>query len=173
MATTLSFGPEVLIAVIPVALVIALYPSPGALRDLSPGRISVPILTIAILAAIAMAPDAWDTLQFQLDDVSGDEHAEHNHWIGGTLLAVQLLVAGLLTATRRPGWKALGTIVGLAYLYLGVAALVVPDIAMGRWDVLGAVLALVTGSGYLAAVWLEGRWSTGMLWTTERSSPAR
>lgn len=55
---------------------------------------------------------------------------------GGSLLALLLLLAALLAATKQPGWLALGLIAGLAFLYLGIAALFLPDFA-GSWGTTG------------------------------------
>lgn len=114
-------GPSNLVVLIPIALVAALYPDRRALLDFSrPTGLSIPLLVIAVLAAVLMAPDAWDKLQLQIDDAHGDEHAEHTHWSASALLLLNLLVAGVLAATGRPGWRALGVIAGLAFVYLGL-----------------------------------------------------
>ena len=93
-------------------------------------------------------------MRLQLLDLS--EHALHHHWMGSAAVAVALALAGLLAATRRPGWRALGIIIGLAYLYLGLAALAIPQ-ADGSWGIDGGLLALLGGSGFLVATVLEGR----------------
>jgi drug/metabolite transporter (DMT)-like permease len=94
-------------------------------------------------------------LQWQLSGFGG-EHAAEARWMGAVILALCLVLASLLTATRRPGWQTLGLITSLAYLYLGVAALTVPD-QPGSWGVLGGVAALVGGLAYAALVWFEAQ----------------
>ncbi|MDQ3548940.1 MAG: hypothetical protein M3439_08985 [Chloroflexota bacterium] len=152
--TVVTDGPDNLIFLVPVALVVALYPNRRALLDASrPGGMYIPILTLAVIAALLMAPDAWDKFQIQADNPAGDEHAEHGHWGGSAFLMLNLLVAGVLTATRRPGWRVLGVIAGLAFVYLGVATLTTRDDGgrdpAGLWSTAGAALALLAGVGYL------------------------
>jgi len=163
--TAIGGAPENAIVLVPVALVIALYPGRRALLDLSrTDGFYLPVLALAVVAALVMAPDAWDKLWLQLDAASGDEHAEHSHWIGSTLLTINLLVAGVLMATRRPGWRALGVLLGLAFIYLGGTALTARDYlegvaAIGQWSTVAGVLALLVGAGYLGLALASDRLS--------------
>ena len=111
-------------------------------------------LALALAAAPFLLVNAWTNLTLQYTDVS--EHALHNHWGGSAALALTLLLAGLLVASRRPGWRPLGVIIGLAYLYLGAAALSIPH-HDGSWGLLGGLLALAGGVAYLAATAIEAR----------------
>jgi|SRR5215469_16784738 len=72
------------------------------------------------------------------------------------LLASMLILAGALAATKQAGWQVLGFLTGVAFLYLGGAALLLPDYA-GSWGTMGGVLALFAGLGYLTATLLEAR----------------
>ena len=74
----------------------------------------------------------------------------YGRWTGGIILNLCLVLAGLLAATKRPGWRELGILVGITYLYLGAAALTVPD-QPGSWGVVGGILALLGGASYIAA----------------------
>src|SRR5438093_62790 len=78
-----------------------------------------------LLAALLLAPYAWRSLIWQFAGVGG-EHAAQFHWIESVIISIVLVLAGVLAATKRPGWRALGIIVGLAFVYLGAAALQVP-----------------------------------------------
>ena len=141
-------GPYIFFVVIPLVLVIAAYPEPRALMSLSPeNSISRPLLTLGLLATVLLVPGLWLAFSRELQGVSGD-------WITNFEHTVSLLLAGLLTSTKRPGWRVLGILTGAAFLYLGAAALVVPD-APGSWGAAGGILALLCGAGYVALTLFE------------------
>lgn len=143
-------GPYIFFIVIPVVFVLAAYPEPRALMSLSPGgSISRPLLALSLVAMVLLAPGLWVTFSRELQGVSGD-------WITNFEHTVSLLLAGILTSTTRPGWQILGILTGAAFLYLGAAALAVPD-APGSWGPAGGILALVGGAGYIALTLFEGR----------------
>lgn len=75
-------------------------------------------------------------------------------WAEDAAVMVALVVAGLLAATRRPGWVALGTLLGIASVYLGAAALTVPD-QPGSLGTLGGILSLGAGAAYLGISYRE------------------
>lgn len=142
--------------VLAVALLIAVYPEPRAVLRFSIVRpINRPLFVLSLAAALALAPYAVQNLQWQFQGVGG-EQAMTGRWAGAAILAVCLVLAGLFAATLRPGWRELGVLAGIAYLYLGAAALTVPD-QPGSWGVLGGVLALVGGVAYLAVTTREAR----------------
>ena len=137
------------------AIVAAAYPAPRALLAFArEGAVSRPLLALGLAATPLLALNAWTNLQLQLGD--GSEHAALNHWNGAAALAATLILAGLLSSTKRPGWRALGIITALTYFYLGAAALTIPH-HDGSWGVTGGVLALLGGAGFLAATVYEAR----------------
>jgi hypothetical protein len=139
-----------------VAIVIAAYPAPRALLSFSrEGWVSIPLLGLSLLAAALLLPEAWRFAQMDLAGLGG-EHATEHHWIMTAILEVTLIVGGLLAATKRPGWKALGIIVGLAYVYLGVASISLPYYA-GSWNLWGGALATIGGWAYIGATFWEAR----------------
>ena len=156
LACVYPFRPTTLIpAVAVIALVVAAYPDRRALLSFPrEGSSSRPLLALAAASAVPLLLNAWANLRLQYTDVS--QHARDNHWNGSVALALALIVAGLLTATRRPGWRALGVITGGTYLYLGATALSIPA-HDGSWGLTGGVLALLGGAGYLALTALEAR----------------
>jgi hypothetical protein len=93
----------------------------------------------------------WQNFLLQLQS-----QGETGRWAESIDLALTLIVAGLLTATRRPGWRELGIITGLAYLYLAAAALAVPDQA-GSWGVAGGIASVLGGLAYIGATLVEAR----------------
>jgi hypothetical protein len=141
-------GPYIFLVVIPLVIVIAAYPEPRALMSLSPtNAISLPLLALGLLATVSLAPGLWLALSREMQGVSGD-------WITNFEHTVSLLLAGLLTSTRRPGWRVLGILTGAVFLYLGAAALALPD-APGSWGTVGGILALLCGAGYITLTLFE------------------
>ena len=115
-------GPYIFLVVIPLVLVIAAYPEPRALMSLSPtNSISRPLLALGLLATVSLAPGLWLAFGRELQGINGD-------WISNFEHTVSLLLAGILTSTKRPGWRVLGILTGAAFVYLGAAALA-PSIA--------------------------------------------
>jgi hypothetical protein len=156
-------GAALVLALVIGALVAAAYPAPRALLSISQaGSVDRPLLVLALAALPLLALNAWANAHLQFSDLG--EHALHRHWMGSAALAMTLALAGLLAATGRPGWRALGFITGLTYLYLGMAALAIPR-HDGSWGVTGGALALLGGAGFLAATVHAGR-------RARRSSPA-
>ena len=69
---------------------------------------------------------------------------------------MMLILAGSLAATKQAGWQVLGLITGVAYLYLGGMAQLLPDYA-GSWGVIGGMLGLLGGVAYIIATLVEAR----------------
>jgi hypothetical protein len=64
-----------------------------------------------------------------------------------------LALAGVLAASRGPGWRILRTLCSAVWLYLGlVAALVLPHLP-GSWGHIGGAVALLVGLGFGVAAW--------------------
>ncbi len=76
--------------------------------------------------------------------------------LSSVMLALMLILAGSLAATKQAGWQALGLITGVAYLYLGGMAQLLPDYA-GSWGVIGGGLGLLGGVAYITATLVEAR----------------
>src|SRR5216683_320398 len=156
-ATGIGFMPLVLvIGLVFIAILAAAYPKP---RDLLSFRMnasfSYPLLAITIVAAILLAPIIARELNYQiLGMTQQDVHALNYHWLSSVVLALLLILGGSLAATRRPGWRAVACIIGIAYLYLGSMALLLPDYA-GSWGTIGGVLGLLGGLGYMSVILFE------------------
>jgi len=139
-----------------IAILAAAYPKP---RDLLSFRrnasLSYPLLAITIVAAILLAPIIARELNYQiLGMTQQDVHALNYHWLTSVVLALLLILGGSLAATRRPGWRAVACMIGIAYLYLGSMALLLPDYA-GSWGTIGGVLGLLGGLGYMSVILFE------------------
>jgi plastocyanin len=139
-------------------VIVAVYPASRRLLDLSrPEPFSRPLLALSLLAAVLLAPNAWRNLHWQLAGVGG-EHATLDHWIFSAVMDVILVLAGLLAATKRPGWRTLGIMAGLAFFYLGVASIALPY-HDGSWGMIGGIVSAIGGLAFLAATTWEMRTS--------------
>jgi hypothetical protein len=142
---------------LPLLLAFAAYPAPRDLLDRSrPQRLSFILLALTAAAATLLAPDIGRS--FQLQRLGADAHAQQGHWAGAIALELVLILAGLLSATKRPGWRALSVVTGLAFIYLGLAALATPNYA-GSWGASGGIVATLGGWAFIGA----------MLWETRRA----
>jgi hypothetical protein len=141
-----------------IALLVAAYPAPRALLHFR--RVGPPsyfLLVLTVIAAALFAPIMARELNWQLLGMTGqDVHALNYHWLTSVLLASMLILAGSLAATKQAGWQVLGLLTGVAFLYLGGAAILLPDYA-GSWGVTGGVLGLLAGLGYLTATLVDAR----------------
>ena len=154
--TVLPFEPSLLFVIGMLTLVVVTYPAPRALLDFSREEpISRPLLALSLATALLLVPYIVRLTLWQLQGFGG-EHATANQWISDVEHAVFLLLATILTSTKRPGWRTLGTLAGVVFLYLGVAALALPGYA-GSWGITGGILSLVGGSFYLIATIREAR----------------
>jgi len=152
----LPFEPDLLFVILMLALVVITYPMPRALLNFSrEGPISRPMLGLSLVAALALVPYMVRLMVWQIRGVGG-EHAVANQWASDVEHTAFLLLAMFLASTKRPGWKILGILTGVVLLYLGVAALALPNYP-GSWGVIGGIAALVGGLLYLIATAQELR----------------
>jgi len=152
-----GFTPIVLaIGIVLIGILVAAYPRPRDLLDIRrKGSLSYPLLAITFVAAILLAPIIARELNYQiLGMTQQDVHALNYHWLTSVVLALLLILGGSLAATKRPGWQALGCIIGIAYLYRGSMALMLPDYA-GSWGTIGGALGLLAGLSYITITLLE------------------
>jgi hypothetical protein len=151
-AHMLAFSVEVVVA---LALLCVLYPDARQLLSFRAAAPAPRLVAGAVASTIVMVPFGLQRLQWQLTGVGGVSAME-SRWIESVILAACLILASVLTASRRPGWQTLGTITSLAYLYLGLAAIAVPD-QPGSWGVLGGGVSIAGGLVYAAVVLAEAR----------------
>jgi hypothetical protein len=147
----LPFEPDLLFVIVMLALVVITYPAPRALLDFSrEGSISRPMLGLSLAAALVLVPYIVRLMFWQIKGIGG-EHAVAKQWASDVEHTAFLLLAMFLASTKRPGWKILGVLTGVVLLYLGVAALALPNYA-GSWGTIGGIAALIGGLLYLIAV---------------------
>jgi len=144
------------IPLVTLVIFVVAYPAPRTLLSLtSAGRISIPLLALGILAAVLLAPDVYRNIVLQIYDRTS-EHGQNMHWLLSALTDALLVVAGLLVCTKRPGWKSLGVITGITFLYAGAAAITVPY-HPGSWGTIGGVISVLGGINFLVATYYEAR----------------
>lgn len=160
VACIAPFEPKALAALLVAVLFIAAYPDKRALLSFSrEGAVSKPLLGISILIAVFLLPTAWHEMQLQAIGMStNDVHALVFHWAGSALLIILLVIGGFLAATKRPGWKELGVIVGGTFCYLGLIAMTLPA-QTGSWGGASGLYAISIGIWYILFTFLEGRQS--------------
>jgi hypothetical protein len=140
-------GPTFLITVGLVLLAPLTYPYPRELFSLRslPGP-SMVLLAVAVVAAAVFVPLAVEDLRTQatLPRGSGSDlnilatNAEH---------LLLLALAGLLAATRRPGWKVIALAVTTAYGYLAIASFLLPH-QPHSWGLVGGMASLLAAAGF-------------------------
>jgi hypothetical protein len=142
---------EVLVPVLAVLiLVTAASPERRSLLRLTPATGRRPIALGAALAATPfLLVTVWQNLARQVSD--GGEHAELGHWAVAAVLAATLLILGWLATRDTAGAPLLSAVLGASYLYLGVAALVLPR-HDGSWSTIGGLIALALGVACLGSV---------------------
>ena len=152
----LPFEPSLLFVIVMLTLVVLTYPVPRALLDFSrEGPLSRPLLIFSLAAAVLLVPYIMRLELWQIQGIGG-EHATANQWVSDVEHASFLLVAMFLASTKRSGWQILSILTGIVFIYLGIAALTLPDHA-GSWGVLGGIVALIGGLLYIVATIRESR----------------
>ncbi len=122
-------------------------------RVVRPRGFPTPALALIIVGPLAF--DFWRNLQAQLTGIGG-EHARHGHWATACSLDLVLAVMVLFALSKAPGARALGWLAGISLVYLGIAAISLPEYA-GSWGIFGGVLAIVGGLGLVGATWWVNR----------------
>ena len=143
-----------------MGLFVATYPVTRALLSISPreGRVSKVVLVLSLLTGVFLAPVAIKEINWQIIGMTeNDIHALDFHWIGSALLMVLLVLAGVLSSTKRPGWMELGIITGVTYSFLGVIAMILQDGYAGSWSGGGGLFAIVVGVWYILFTILEAQ----------------
>jgi hypothetical protein len=145
----LLFGAILAVAVVPLVA----YPywrDARAFPSWWPG-VPVPPLILAGLAGVALLVTAAMALPREISGT--DPAAQANWWSDYAEHATILAVAGVLAASRGPGWRILRCTSAAVWLYLGlVAALVLPH-HTGSWGYVGGVAAILVGLGFALAAW--------------------
>lgn len=140
---------EIAMVLVPVALVLILHPYKDRL-------FSVPSFDRLMAGMAALATIPWlvfivDNAWNQFQNLSGDPHAEMEHWATAALLGIVISLAAFLGASDKPGWRLTGWIAAGGSAIFGVHALVFPDLPSALppfW----AVLAIVWGIAFAVMI---------------------
>lgn len=102
-----------------------------------------PLVLLTAAAALGLLPLIWRGITNQWAELD-DEF----RWGENSALFISLLLAGYLSAGGRPGSAKLGILTGIVYLYLGAAALTIPDHA-GSFGIWGGIASAIAGIAYV------------------------
>jgi MFS family permease len=118
---------------------------------------SMPLLVLALLAAVPLTVFAFDMAELQRTGIPSDTHVAERHWSTMATLALSIWLVAAQAALRTPGWRIPAWSAGLAAAVLGVASMVFPAYpgSLGRtWG----LVALLGGVVFVAlAEWTYRR----------------
>ncbi|WP_372632005.1 hypothetical protein [Cohnella sp.] len=114
------------------------------IRSTEPARFDRPLLILSFVAAFGLLHFIVNGAiqQFQ-------ETEEQFRWGEGTALAMTMIYGSFTASTARKGSGALGMLIGLTFIYMGAAALALPD-HEASWGILGGAAAIAFGCVYAA-----------------------
>ena len=146
----MPFNPMFLINVGLLLLVPLTYPYPRELFAIRsrPGP-SLALLAVAVAAAAVLLPLAAQALRTQASLPRGSE-SDFNVLATNAEHLLLLALAGLLAATRRPGWKVIALGVTATYAYLAVASILLPD-QPNSWGLAGGIASLLSAAAFAIA----------------------
>jgi hypothetical protein len=149
-------GWSFMIVVASVLLVPFTYPYPEQLRSLRPpATVPVPLAAVAVIASAVLVPLAVQALRTQLAQPYGQVPGD-TMWATAAEHLLLLALAGILAATRRPGWKVLIAGTAVAYAYLGTASIALPN-QPGGWGTMGGTIGLIASAAFVVTGVLAGR----------------
>ena len=109
------------------------------------------VLILAALAGAGLLVTAAIAYPRQIGGT--DPAARGGWWLDYDEHATVIALAGVLAASRGPGWRVLRALCNAVWLYLGmVAALALPH-HPGSWGRIGGAAALLVGVGFGVAAW--------------------
>ncbi|KRE97750.1 hypothetical protein ASG89_29545 [Paenibacillus sp. Soil766] len=123
----------------------------AAIKLAAPTGYSSPLLVLTTIAAIFLIPIA-----IHAGIQQWSETGEYFGWGEHTAMLFVLLYGSFLTASQRAGSYALGIIVSLTFMYLGVSALAVPD-HPGSWGIVGGITSILFGVVYVSVMIYSNR----------------
>jgi hypothetical protein len=144
-----SFAAILAIGVVPLLA----YPYWGNVRMFGSWWVGVSrvLLTLAALAGVALVITAAIAFPRQIGGT--DPAARGGWWLDYAEHATVLALAGVLAASRGPGWRILRGLCSAVWLYLGMAAALLLPHHPGSWGRLGGAAALLVGAGFGVAAW--------------------
>lgn len=128
----------------------------------APARPSVPLLALALLAAIPLTIYAVDMAELQRNGLAADTHVAERHWSTMAALALSIWFVAGLAGLRTPGWRIPAMCAGLGAAVFGLSSIVFP----GYPGSVGTTWGLVSVIGGAVFVGLAE-------WIARRESPLR
>ena len=136
--------------ILPLILLAVTYPGKGLWSNIfKQADYHWFILLLTLVAFVLLIPQTWQHATLQIN--SDHEFATYFRYAGSVNLFLGLISSGIVAATRKPGWKQLTVLIGLAYIYLGIAAITLPD-QPASWGTYWGILSIIGGIAYLACV---------------------
>ena len=147
-----TFAAILAVAVVPLIA----YPYWRDVRDFPSWWVDAPRgpIILSVLAGIALLVTAAIALPRQIGGT--DPVAEAGWWSDYAEHATVLALAGVLAASRGPGWRILAGLCSGVWLYLGLVATLVLPHHTGSWGYIGGIAALLVGVGFALAAWRAG-----------------
>lgn len=131
--------------ILTLIILYAFYHNRSAAVKLAPAEgYARPLLILTAIAAVVLVPVAIHAGIQQFHETE-----EQFRWGEHAAMLIALLYAGFLASSSRSGSRALAVIVGIVYVYLGAAALAVPD-HPGSWGIAGGIASIVYGAVFAA-----------------------
>ena len=134
--------------IVPLIILALTYPGKGLWSNIfKQAEYHWSILLLTLVAFVLLIPQTWQHATLQLN--SDHEFATYFRYAGSVNLFLGLISSGIVAATRKPGWKQLTILIGITYIYLGIAAITIPD-QPESWGTYWGILSIIGGIAYLA-----------------------
>jgi hypothetical protein len=118
---------------------------------------SVPLLVLAIAAAVPLTMYAVDMAELQRTGLAGDPHVAERHWSTMASLGLSIWLVAAQAGLRTPGWRIPAWSAGVAAALLGLASTVFPAYP-GSVGTTWGLVALVGGVVFVGlAEWVHRR----------------
>lgn len=148
VASTLSGDGSFLLFVLGFAVLTAImgWLHPAREQVVERGGPSIPLLILAIAAAVPLTMYALDMTELQRTGLPSDTHVEERHWSTMAATALSIWLVAAQAGLRTPGWRIPAWTAGLGAVVFGVASMVFPaypgsvGTTWGLIAVLGAVV---------------------------------
>jgi hypothetical protein len=159
VAATLSSDGSFLLFLLGFAVLTAVlgWLHPARDQAVPRGRPSVPLLVLAIAAAVPLTMYALDMTELQRTGSSADTHVAERHWSTMAAVALSIWLVAAQAALRTPGWRIPAWSAGIAAAVFGVASIVFPAYP-GSVGTTWGLVALLGGVVFVAlAEWTDRR----------------
>jgi hypothetical protein len=162
IASTLSGDGSFLLFILGFAVLTAilgwLHPARDSLVRRQEGS-SIPLLVLAIAAAIPLTMYALDMTELQRTGLPSDTHVQERHWSTMAAMALAIWLVAAQAGLRSPGWRIPAWSAGLGAAVFGVASMVFPAYP-GSVGTTWGLIAVVGGALFVAvAEWTARRGS--------------